>query len=253
MRCRRPRGKRASWPGRPKICRARVVLLDRLAVHDPRAGDEQLDILHMASDVPLSRGDLVGALAFSRQALDHPLAAGVPHLLRRELVMALCLTGRFEEALDDAAAMRAGWERSGRPVAGWMAPAAFLTALVYGLRGDGDAFQTWWELGDEVCLAPDNAARAFAAVRLALHEGRLDDAVAEIEAHRAALPGHDSDFPWSLAALGYEGYLWPVAAEVWAARGRARRGRAHRADACRLPRASLGAPVSASGRGPVDE
>ena len=201
-----------------EICFERVALLDRMKLHDPRVGGEQLDILHMASDVPMSRGDVSTALAFSRGAIGHPIGVAAPHLLRRELVMALCLTGAFDEALDEAAVMRAAWERGGRPTAGWMAPAAFLTALVYGVRGQRAEFDWWWALGDEVCLAPENAVRAFAAVRLALHDGRLDDAVAELEYHRSVQPEPESGFPWSLSSLGYEGYLWSVAAEVWAAR-----------------------------------
>jgi hypothetical protein len=188
-------------------------------MHDPRAGGELLDILHMASDVPMSRGDITSALAFSRDAIGHPIGISAPYLLRRELVIALCLAGAFDEALDEADSMRTAWERGGSPTAGWMAPAAFLTALVYGVRGQRSEFDSWWELGDQVCLAPENAVRAFAAVRLALHDGRLDDAMAELDHHRAVLPEHDSTFPWSLTALGYEGYLWAVAAEVWAARG----------------------------------
>jgi predicted ATPase/DNA-binding CsgD family transcriptional regulator len=216
----------AAWQGgrlaqSAQICLERVALLDRMKMHDPRAGDEQLDILHMACDVPLSRGDLVGALAFSRDAIGHPLGAAAPYLLQRELVMGLCLTGAFDEAIDEALAMRHAWERSGRPTSGWMAPAVYLTALVYGLRGPRAEFDSWWALGDEICLAPENAVRAFTAVRLALHDGRLDDAVEALDHHRDLQPAHDSEFPWSLTALGYEGYLWATAAEVWAARGEA--------------------------------
>ena len=172
----------------------------------------------MASDVLLARGDLPGALAFSLGAAADPLGAGAPHVLHRELVVALCLTGRFDEALAEADALRRVWENSGRPIAGWMAPATFLAALVCGLRGERDAFEAWWELAEKVCLAPDNASRTFAAMRLALHEDRLDDALAEFGRHQAAQGALDSAFPWSLSSLGYEGYLWAVAAEVWAAR-----------------------------------
>jgi predicted ATPase/DNA-binding CsgD family transcriptional regulator len=197
----------------------RVALLERMPVHDPRACAEQLDILHMAADTPLSRGDLPRALAFSSEAMGHPLAAGAMHVLHRELLVALCLTGRFEEAIDESGAMRAAWERLGRPVAGWMAPATYLTMLVYGLRGESAESTEWARICEVVSLSPDNAMRAFATLRLALHEGRLDDAAREIDRYANAVGSIDSEFPWSLSSLGYEGYTWSAAAEVWAERG----------------------------------
>lgn len=203
-----------------EICRDRVALLGRMPVNDPRSGVEQLDILHMVSDVQLSRGNLPQAKSFARDAARHPLALGATHVLHRELVVALCLTGEFDEALVEAAAMRSIWERSGQPAAGWMAPATYLVALIHGLRGERTEFDDWWALSERVCLTPDNAVYAFVAIRLALHEGRLEDAVDAIERRRQATSSVDSEFPWSTASLGYEGYLWAVAAEVWCEQGR---------------------------------
>ena len=214
----------------------RVALLARMSAHEPRSGTEQLDILHMASDTLLSRGDLPSALAFSRQAVYHPLAAGTMHLLHRELLVALCLTGRFDEAVEEAAALRDAWERLGRPAAGWMAPATYLAALVYGLRGQEDDAEEWHKISEIVCLAPDNAIRAFVAVRLALHDGRLDDASAEIARLEEVIGAAGSASPWEASSLGYEGFVWSAAAEVWAALGepttaeRIERLRAHYAE-----------------------
>ena len=76
-----------------------------------------------------------------------------------------------------------------------MAPPAFLAALVAGLRGE-----TTDEFGvvDARRRSMPHARQrgpCVRAVRLALHKGRLDDAADEIERHRAALPGHDSELP----------------------------------------------------------
>ena len=47
--------------------------------------------------------------------------------------------------------MRDGWERAGRPPAGWMGPSFFAVALVHGLRGDQDAYNEWWQLATTIC------------------------------------------------------------------------------------------------------
>ncbi len=186
------------------------------AAHDPRAAAEQLDILHMASDTPLARGDLPFALAFSRTAMHHPLANGAMHVLHRERMVAHCLAGSFDEGLEEATALRTLGSASGGPWrGGWHRP-TYLATLAYGLRANRVEADEWWRISDQVCIAPDNAMRAFATLRLALHEGRLDDAVAEIARHQRAARVIDSAFPWSAASLGYEGYLWSAAIEVWA-------------------------------------
>ena len=59
-----------------------------------------------------------------------------------------CLRGEFDEAVEQAIVMHQGWERAGRPPAGWMSPAFFAAALVHGLRGDEDEYARWMELGD---------------------------------------------------------------------------------------------------------
>ena len=200
-----------------EVSTERLKLLGRLSMHDPRTGSEQLDIVHMASDALLVRGDLRRALAVARDWALHPLGAGALHVTQRELVIALCLLGDFDDALQEAQAMRLSWERMGRPVAGWMAPAVYLAAFAYGLRGERDEFDTWFELGEKVRVSPDHAARAFTLVRLALHEGRLDDAQAAVQRYQSIASQVDSA-PWPATALDYEGYLWPTVAETWAAR-----------------------------------
>jgi predicted ATPase/class 3 adenylate cyclase len=200
-----------------EVCTERLKLLGRLSMHDPRTGSEQLDIVHMACDGLLIRGDLRRALVIARDWVLHPLGAGALHVTQRELVIALCLTGNFDESLEEADAMRLSWERMGRPVAGWMAPAVYLAAFVNGLRGERDAFDTWFELGEKVRVSPDHSMRAFTLVRLALHEGRLDDAEAAVQRY-ASIASTVDTAPWPATALDYGGYVWSTAAETWAAR-----------------------------------
>ena len=197
----------------------RVALLDRMRPDDPRAGTEQIDIVHMAADTRLALGDLPGAVEWAERSMRHPLRAGALHMFQRELVIGYCLTGRFDEAIVNANEMRAVWERIGRPPAGWMAPATNLVYLVHGLRGDADARDEWNALSEIVTLDPSNAVRSFAITRLALHEGRYDDVIAELRRREEAPSESGAAFPWSLSSLGYEPYLWATVAETWAARG----------------------------------
>jgi hypothetical protein len=90
--------------------------------------------------------------------------------------------GRFDEAISEAEAMRADWERAGRPSAGWMTPAAAAAQLSYALRGDAARADAWEVVTSEVAGSnrrawSKKAFAAFAAARIALHEGRVDDAV----------------------------------------------------------------------------
>ena len=66
-----------------ELSTARLKLLGRLPMHDPRTGGEQLDIVHMASDGLLIRGDLRRALAIARDWVLHPLGAGALHVTQR--------------------------------------------------------------------------------------------------------------------------------------------------------------------------
>ncbi|HEY1737672.1 MAG TPA: hypothetical protein VGI86_03125, partial [Acidimicrobiia bacterium] len=202
-----------------RVTTTRIELLEQMPMHDSRNGCEQVDILHMASETLLARGDLRTAHTFSTGAVHHPLAAGARLVMHRELVTALCLTGRFDEAIDEAALLHRYWEQNGQPIAVWMGPAAYLTALVYGLRGEHDAYERWWEFGTTVCpSAADNGFRAFTAMRLALHHNRLDDAVAVLDRYQREQSGGDASSPWSVTPFGFMGYAWAIAADVFAAR-----------------------------------
>jgi predicted ATPase len=196
------------------IYRDRVDLLERMRVHDPATGAEQMDILHMAADALLSIGDLAGALAQARRGAANPVAGGAMHVAARELVIALVLTGRFDEALDEAVVMRAVWERSGRPPAGWMAPAAYLVAFLYGLRDQDRDHHEWRALGDEVSPRAFAPMRSFAEMRLALHRGDLDRLAQELDSYLEHERTVDDVGNWV-------GYTAPLAVEALLALGRA--------------------------------
>lgn len=202
-----------------RVSVSRIALLDRLRPDSPRDGAEQLDILHMSAESLLTLGDLPRALEAARRGLEHPMANAAYHVLMRELVIACGLSGRFDEAIAHAEEMRRAWERVGRPTAGWMAPATYVVALTFGLRGDQEAFDDWLALSHRVTLDDRHSMRSFVVLRLALHEGDLDDAVAEL-ARRDRLESRPAgELPWVSVARGFDGYLWAAAAEVWVARG----------------------------------
>ena len=118
-----------------EVVTARLELMDRMPVLDPHTGCEILDIIHMACDGPLDIGDIRRALEVAELAVDDPLTGGALHILHRELVTALALSGRFDDAIAHAVTMRDAWTCANRPPAGWMAPATSMAGA--GLRAAG--------------------------------------------------------------------------------------------------------------------
>jgi tetratricopeptide (TPR) repeat protein len=159
----------------------RVALLEHLPRHDPRSGGEVADIYYGVSQVALAVGQLDVAVANGRRAYeDSTNRQGLTHFAAAHLVVPLMLQGSFDEAMSHAAVMQRGWERTGRPVAGWMAASFFAAALVCALRGDDRAYRRWWEVADHLSLnsTASRSFRHFARTRIALHRGSQDtDAV----------------------------------------------------------------------------
>jgi hypothetical protein len=105
-----------------RLTSERLALLDRLPRHDPRVGGEVADIFHMATETALAAGELYPALAAARRAYDDATREGLAHFAAADLITPMVLQGSFDAALAQATVMRDGWERAGRPAAGWMGP-----------------------------------------------------------------------------------------------------------------------------------
>ena len=136
----------------------------------------------MAADTALTAGRLREALDVAAAMRRDEVASTAPHAANREAVIAYALMGRFDEAITEAEAMRADWERAGRPSAGWMTPAAAAAQLSYALLGDDAQAAAWQVVTREVAGTnrhswSKKAFVAFADARVALHQGRVDDAV----------------------------------------------------------------------------
>ncbi|MGH9123860.1 MAG: hypothetical protein ACRDZ8_03910, partial [Acidimicrobiales bacterium] len=155
-----------------RLSTERVALLERLPRHDPRVGGEVADIFHMASETALAAGQLRLALASSQRSKHDATAQGLPQISASHMVTPLVLLGEFDAAIEQAAIMREGWDRAGRQEAGWMAPAFYAAAMVYGLRGDDDAYPWWWDLARQVSGGLDGKGfSVFSRLRVALHRG----------------------------------------------------------------------------------
>jgi hypothetical protein len=180
----------------------RIEMLPRFDRHDPRCGGEIIDILHMGMEHAIAIGDLPEARRVGQLARTDSVGRTVSMLTTSRLVIPLVLMGEFDEALLEADAMRDAWERAGSPAASWMAPAAVATAMVCGLRAEDDQFVKWRDFALQLSSRPTMAGfLPFTDGRVALHHGRIADAV-------AALAGmdHANDF--------YDAYAVAVRAEV---------------------------------------
>jgi predicted ATPase/DNA-binding CsgD family transcriptional regulator len=155
----------------------RLHLLDRMRRHDPAVGGEVADAFHMATEAALAAGDLDAALAAARASDEDSLGQGLAHFAATHFVVPLALRGDFEAALAQAEVMRDGWQRTGSPAAGWMAPSFFAVALVHGLRGEDTDSREWWALAERICVPTRrNSFSLFVEPRIALHRGDVDRA-----------------------------------------------------------------------------
>jgi predicted ATPase/DNA-binding CsgD family transcriptional regulator len=187
-----------------RITAERMKLLPRLPRHDPRSGGELADVFHMAMESPIAAGDLSTALANARLAeQDSVLRHGLVHFGATHLVVPLALQGAFDEAIVQAEIMLDGWDRIGRPAAGWMTASFYAAALAHALQGDDRERERWWTLGREVgAHARSEVFPRFVAARVALHRGDLDTAVAQVTLTRAHV------------TTAYDGYYGAIAGEV---------------------------------------
>jgi predicted ATPase/DNA-binding CsgD family transcriptional regulator len=205
-----------------QVCTERAGLLARMPRHDPRAGVEIVDTLHMVTEIAVTAGDLPAALATARMAQDDDIAGGQPHVAASKPILPLVLQGRFDEALAQADNMWEAWVKAGRPL-GWMGAAGYAVLLAHGLRGDEEGFRTWQarvsELTGTGTHQPAGTSLAslvaFTDARIALHQGRMDAALAAV----AGLPLGVEPWYGTLRWKSLRPYAWAIAAEVAAAAG----------------------------------
>ena len=201
-----------------QVNQERARLLRQLSRHDPRTGIEVVDTFHMVTEIAVTAGALPDALSTARMAQDDDIAAGQPHMAASKPILPLVLQGRFDEALTQAASMWEAWQRAGRPPARWMGPAAYAAGLAHGLRGDDAGHDEWLARLSQITGTGAHRASgtnlasfaAFSDARIALHQGRIDEAVAAV----ADLPlGQE---PWYGTPHWYSArpYAWAIAAEV---------------------------------------
>ncbi|MPY99815.1 MAG: ATPase [Actinophytocola sp.] len=191
------------------VATRRLDLIDRFRPHDPRAGGEVSDIIHMATETAIAAGDLPGALATATRAHnDAGIGRGVPMLAASRRVLALALLGALRDALQEAEAMYTAWRRGGSQPAGWMAPAEYAAALACGLGGDAAGTRMWADRALALTATPRVQGFApFVECRLALFRGDLDTALAVADEIPAEYMGK------------FDAYARAVAAESAAAAG----------------------------------
>ena len=157
----------------------RLELIDRMDHRDPRTGGEITDTYHMAMETAVGTGELRRARSVAELVARNEVGRTIAFLTTSRMVIPLAFMGEFDAALAEADAMRAAWERAGRPVARWMGPAAWATALVHGLRGDKEHYAEWVAYARRLSQHIHGPA-SFVEARVALHDGRLDDARAAL-------------------------------------------------------------------------
>ena len=119
----------------------RLDLIDRMDHRDPRTGGEITDTYHMAMETAVGTGELQRAHSVAELVARNEVGR-TSRSSRPAAWSYRSLHGRVRcGTCGGRRARRVG--RAGRPVARWMGPAAWATALVYGLRGDTEQFADW--------------------------------------------------------------------------------------------------------------
>jgi hypothetical protein len=136
----------------------------------------------MMVEAAISTGDLRTALAAAERAASDDIAGGLTHSAASKLLVPLVLMGRFDEAIVHADRMWEGWRDDGSPPAAWMAPAALVMIMLYGVRGEPALASQWrersHEIGGPTGGRPGWRLSTFAAfvdARVAVHTGQWAD------------------------------------------------------------------------------
>ncbi|MFI5733956.1 ATP-binding protein [Kribbella sp. NPDC051587] len=179
----------------------RLRLAAGASPHDPAIAAELVDLLHVASTSAIAAGDLPAAASI---AVQDGSVATHPAIIAPRLIRLYGLSGRFDEALEQADVFWDGWvyattgggESELSSLRGdWPSSAAAIVAMVHGLRGDGPAYEEWRlrarriahvdNPADSLALA---APAAFVDARIAVHTGRHDDARVVVDAALESFP-----------------------------------------------------------------
>ena len=202
----------------------RLGLLGTLSAHQPRAGSEIHDILHMGVENAVSAGAIGSALETAERFTDEDLVAASPLAVHSKPVVPLMLMGRFDEAIAHGERTRAAWEAAGRPAGRWLAPAMYSLVLCHALRGNDDAADEWREFAG-IELAGQQTRNvhvqvggmiSFVETRLALHFGHWSAGSTRFD----ELPIGD-DAWWHVRHWYFDAYPWTAAAEFAVAAGHA--------------------------------
>ncbi len=195
-----------------RVSRERLTLLDAIEV-GPLAGFELADGHLMAAEVDLAAGDLAGGTADSEALASLPFFRDEDHLAISRRLLVDALAGHHDDVIRTAERFRAGWERSGRPIAPNLARVPYAVAMVHGMRGDDDGREAWVRLTLDLGIDPGllaGCALGWAPVfdgLLALH---LDDPAKAVR--RLTVDADDAELfgPWAI------GPWRPWYAAVWA-------------------------------------
>jgi hypothetical protein len=162
----------------------------------------------MAPLVYVAAGDLATARRYAQRRSELPFFRESDHLAVEWLLTVAAVAGDFDEAMALAHRFRRGWIDAGRPPLGGIGFAPSAAAMVYGIRGDDDAWLEWLGIASEMSRVAQTVRGrqtiyrpAFDAM-VALHRGRLGEALTHVAVEPESFkPWHDSAWrPWYAAA-----------------------------------------------------
>ncbi|MFE9575422.1 ATP-binding protein [Nocardia sp. NPDC006044] len=166
----------------------RVALLSAMP-HTPASALEHVNALSEAAEIGIGVGDLRGSRRWAEQLRDLPLLAERGDFATSALLVVDALAGNLDEVHTASGRFIDAWERSGRPYAPSLAPAAAAVAMTHGLRGDDVARGEWLAIVDTLDGAPGHrfAYRAVFAAFVLLDRRQPDQAWAELASEPDAL------------------------------------------------------------------
>ncbi|WP_405064537.1 LuxR C-terminal-related transcriptional regulator [Kribbella sp. NBC_01505] len=179
----------------------RLRLAATASPYEPAVAAELVDLFHVASTSAVAAGDLPAAASI---AVQDGSVRTHPAIIAPRLIRLYGLTGRFDEALEQAGILWDGWlyattvgvEPELSSLRGdWPSSAAAIVAMVHGLRGDVPAYEEWRSrarriahVGDAADSPALAAAAAFVDARIAVHTHRYDDARRLVDAALQPFP-----------------------------------------------------------------